>query len=446
MYIRRIEINNIRSIEHFEMTFAEGQEAGWHVLIGDNGAGKSTIVRSVALAMLDITDINAAGQNWDDWLNRKHDLGSIDVQIAPDGRYETQTGLVQNRITFEWEQYGKEESRATLLEVIFRGRKSYSKTSYATPTITTTSAPPPTPSAPSEHLRVDAWFSAAYGPFRRFTGGSLEKDKLYQTNPRLGAHLSAFGEDVALSGALAYLQELYVRQLEDRFNDRPANPALDHLKTFINEAGLLPHQTKLENISVKDGVYFKDGNGSIVRDVQMSDGYRSVLSMMFELIRQLIRVYGADVVFQQISRNNLVIDLPGVVLVDEIDAHLHPTWQTRIGQWFTRYFPNLQFIVTTHSPLVCRAAEKGSIWRLAAPGSNQLSGEVTGIERDRLIYGNVLDAYGTEVFGENVSQSNEGQELAERLAKLNVKSFKGVLTDKERQELYELKAKLPTAR
>lgn len=52
MYIRRIEINNIRSIEHFEMTFPEGQEAGWHVLIGDNGSGKSTIVRAVALGLL----------------------------------------------------------------------------------------------------------------------------------------------------------------------------------------------------------------------------------------------------------------------------------------------------------------------------------------------------------------------------------------------------------
>jgi hypothetical protein len=40
---------------------------------------------------------------------------------------------------------------------------------------------------------------------------------------------------------------------------------------------------------------------------------------------------------------------------------------------------------------------------LAAPGSNNTSGQVTGIERDRLIFGNVLDAYGTELFGENVS-------------------------------------------
>ena len=58
MYIKRIEITNIRSIEHFEMTFAEGKEAGWHVLIGENGSGKSTIVRAAALGLLDYKSIS----------------------------------------------------------------------------------------------------------------------------------------------------------------------------------------------------------------------------------------------------------------------------------------------------------------------------------------------------------------------------------------------------
>jgi DNA repair exonuclease SbcCD ATPase subunit len=70
MYIRKIEIKNIRSIEHFEMTFPEGKEAGWHVLIGDNGSGKSTIVRSAALALLRRADINATREDWENWLKK----------------------------------------------------------------------------------------------------------------------------------------------------------------------------------------------------------------------------------------------------------------------------------------------------------------------------------------------------------------------------------------
>jgi len=104
-----------------------------------------------------------------------------------------------------------------------------------------------------------------------------------------------------------------------------------------------------------------------------------------------------------------------------------------------KVFPNLQFIVTTHSPLICRASENGTIWRLRAPGSEYASGEVTGVEKQRLIYGDLLDAYGTELFGKNITQSQSGQELTEKLATLNMKSFKTKLSDEEQKELESLK-------
>ena len=145
-----------------------------------------------------------------------------------------------------------------------------------------------------------------------------------------------------------------------------------------------------------------------------------------------------------------IISLPGVVLIDEIDAHLHPTWQTRIGQWFTKYFPNLQFIVTSHSPLICRGCVdesgklNGSIWRLAAPGSDESSGILNDTDRDRLLYGNVLDAYGTGVFGTTTSRSKKGNIKMNRLAELNVKSMIGLLSEKDEHEMQELKTIFPT--
>lgn len=92
------------------------------------------------------------------------------------------------------------------------------------------------------------------------------------------------------------------------------------------------------------------------------------------------------------------IDVTGVVLIDEVDAHLHPTWQTRIGQWFTKYFPNIQFIVTTHSPLVCRACEKGRYGDDSLPGNRKfLSGEVVGEDKNKLINGEKrLGAHGNK--------------------------------------------------
>ena len=279
-------------------------------------------------------------------------------------------------------------------------------------------------------------FSAAYGPYRRFKGGDSRWDELFslQSYDKLAAHLSVFGEDVALTEAINWLIGLNYESLESNTKSRHT---LENLKKLINSEDFLPHNTKLESVS-SEGVFFKDGNDTTISVNQMSDGYRSILSMTFELIRQLVRIYGAEMVFKNIEKDEMIIALPGVVLVDEIDAHLHPTWQTRIGQWFLKYFPKLQFIVTTHSPLVCRAAETGSIWRLAAPGSDEKSGEVTGIDRERLIYGNILDAYGTEVFGEDVSISHDSVEKQEVLVKLSKKKMLDAISPEE-EKLQDLK-------
>jgi predicted ATP-binding protein involved in virulence len=150
---------------------------------------------------------------------------------------------------------------------------------------------------------------------------------------------------------------------------------------------------------------FKDSNNTLVSIKDMSDGFRSILSITLELIRQLILTYSAEVVFplKDANQATIQIKLPGVVLIDEIDVHLHPTWQTKIGKWFTQVFPNIQFIVATHSPFVCRACQNGSIWRLATPNTKMRAGEIKGIERDRLIYGNILDAQSLDLVKNSVN-------------------------------------------
>ncbi|OON65487.1 tetratricopeptide repeat protein [Hymenobacter sp. CRA2] len=212
------------------------------------------------------------------------------------------------------------------------------------------------------------------------------------------------------------------------------------LRSFINESKLLPAGAEFKGMST-EGPIFRDGNGHAVTVTQLSDGFRSILSLAFELIRQLIRVYGLASVFP-VNGKHAVIELPGVVLIDEVDTHLHPTWQTRIGQWFTNCFPKIQFIVTTHSPLVCRAVteKSGSIWRLPTPGQGQQVEEVIGIERDRLRLGSVLDAYGTGLFGgEEVEQPSEAIELLAERKRLSARELAGKATSSELSRLRELR-------
>ncbi|MCX6324657.1 MAG: AAA family ATPase, partial [Sphingobacteriales bacterium] len=284
------------------------------------------------------------------------------------------------------------------------------------------------------------WFSSAFGPFRRFTGGDKEWSKVYYSNPKAAAHLSVFGEDVALTESLDWLAQMKFQSFEQ---NPEATTTLDAIKRFINEGNLLPHNAQLVEIS-SAGVFFKDGNGFDIDVTQLSDGFRSLLSLIFELIRQLVKTYGEHQVFQNVRNGEMSIGVPGVVLIDEIDAHLHPTWQTRIGQWFTSYFPNIQFIVTTHSPLVCRACDKGSIWRLAAPGSDMPSGKVSDADKNVLINGDVLDAYGTTIFGKGVTISVEAVKKKEKLVELSTKKRSGKLEAQEEKELNQLKLIFPT--
>lgn len=85
----------------------------------------------------------------------------------------------------------------------------------------------------------------------------------------------------------------------------------------------------------------------------MSDGYRSTLSMV------------ADIAYRMALLNpallDAVLETPGVVLIDEVDLHLHPLWQARILGDLRSIFPNVQFIVSTHAPMVISSVPSRNI-------------------------------------------------------------------------------------
>ncbi|NOK32727.1 hypothetical protein D7W79_10785 [Corallococcus exercitus] len=415
MYVKEVHLSNIRSIRTLRWELPEGSGPGWHVVIGDNGAGKSSFLRAVALALVGPNEAIALRQDWSEWLSVGAGHGSVRLKLVGDERYDKFVDTDRLLLDAGLDLVPVMEAQTVLIRGLGMDKHE-----------------------PPVWIERAGWFSASYGPFRRFTGGDKDQERLFHSNPKLARHLSVFGESVALSESLEWLKLLRFKKLEED----PEGDLLESLKQFINQPDFLPNEAQLESISSK-GVRFVDGNGCEVPVENMSDGYRSILSMTFELIRQLSRTYGSDKLFVPGDATTIIV--PGVVLIDEIDAHLHPVWQRRVGRWFREHFPNIQFIVTTHSPLICQAATVGSVFRLPRPGSDEEAGMVTGVALDRLLYGNVLDAFGTGAFGEVPLRSPEAQEKLERLAVLNQKELKKGLSPEEQAEQQLLRTQLPTA-
>lgn len=109
-------------------------------------------------------------------------------------------------------------------------------------------------------------------------------------------------------------------------------------------------------------------NGQALRIDQLSDGEKIYIAMVGDLCKRLVLA-------------NPTLDDPlqgtGIVLIDELDLHLHPKWQTDIAPRLTQVFPNIQFIVSTHSPLVVTNVQSESL-RVLEIDNNRIRVNLSG--------------------------------------------------------------------
>lgn len=122
-----------------------------------------------------------------------------------------------------------------------------------------------------------------------------------------------------------------------------------------------------------DPITLKVRKGNVVlNSAQMSEGERSLLALVGDIAWRLIRL-------------NKHMDNPlngtGIVLIDEIDLHLHPQWQRTLIPGLVKTFPNIQFILTTHSPQILSQVESGKIYQL------KQDEESIEIEELKFVYG-----------------------------------------------------------
>lgn len=407
-YVKSFFVKGLRSIREVSWELSETDNApGWHVLIGDNGSGKSTILRALALALMGPQYSNQLKPEWMQWVRDGETLAKVEVNLI---HGNTGGVLVPSKVVMTWTV---ESSGMVMLDHHC-----------------------------DEQASLDV-VSMGYGALRRFGGNNGKEENKYGEQKAIARHISLFDYQTLTSG-ISWLIKLHHHALS---GDAEKRMLLAQVMRLINQCNLFPSGVYLSEIS-PDGLIFSDDQKNYFTFMDLSEGYHTILGITVDIIRNLSDQFGPSLLFD--PANPDIVIAPAIVLIDEVDAHLHPTWQQNIGPWLIQHFPNIQFIVTTHSPLICQAADKGTIFRL--PGVVGLEEQETeapeaellrGNDKDRLIYGNMVEAFGSKSFG-HIRRSKMGEEKLNRLATLNLLELEKELSEDEKQEQLHLRAVFPT--
>lgn len=351
MYIKSLSITGLRCFEKAEMQFQyPGLEKGStyypniNVLMGNNGAGKSTVLQAIAVACLSPT------------------IDSSGIRPYYFIRQGMERAVISARIILHPEDTHEEVKTPTVTaQVIQQGKNELFKRGSGKPTLTSQWM------NNTETETSPAFLFLGYGATRRaergdyyVSGGRKERSLRYQ-------RVVSLFEDYIPLKPVEWLNKIYEEQRE-RFNE-----INNIFKT------LLPEDMFIQMTFTSGVLFFVQKNNALPFSV-LSDGYRSFISWVLDMLSYLAQVCPAD---KQLD------SLRGIVLVDEIDLHLHPSWQIVILEKISKTFPMLQFVFTTHSPIVAGTLGNQSLYYMQHADANASS---------------IIDQPKTQIFGMNADQ------------------------------------------
>jgi predicted ATPase len=288
MYIKKIKITNIRCFKEIEIDLMSGRGIRkWFVFLGDNSTGKTTFLRTLAMGLCDAT--SSAG------LSRELYGEWI------------RTGEDEGSILVEFKANGNRKD--LWIKTIIKGSPSgYSEVSQIT--------------EPEIGFPWEKIFVCGYGAARRAFG-----TKEYDEYSTIDAVYTLFNYDSPLQSP-----ELILRRLSDIGINR--NSILRWLEHIL----MLPKKSLRLG---KTGLEVSDLSGKVVPLRAAGDGYQATISWIIDMLSWAMMF--DEKMFKR--------KLSGIVLIDEIEQHLHPRWQKRIIKLLHEKFQSIQFICTTHAPL-----------------------------------------------------------------------------------------------
>src|SRR2546423_2010075 len=346
-YFLSITLENIRCFgprQTLDLSNGKGRPSQWTIILGDNGVGKTTLLQSI-VALTPVVFPTLAEEE-----TRK--------EVVP--RYFTDKRM-------EWEPFrygnddfylsvdffvGAELSEKKLgkeIKDLYVGRNlDYVKTNENETTWNIFRKLKRANGKNYKDLGEIVCFG--YGASRRMGETSLSEKA--EDDP----YASLFSDNVALLNAEEWLlQADYAAHASKSSRaQKRAKDRRDEIKSILIK--LLPDVddnkfTQLTEEQLKPGIEVKTPYGW-VSIKELSLGYKTLIAWMVDLASRLFDTYPD-------SPNPLAE--PAVVLVDEIDLHLHPKWQRNLMSFLSELFPNTQFIATAHSPLIVQAATDANV-------------------------------------------------------------------------------------
>ena len=334
MLVEELTLENIRCFEKKTLRFREKK---WITLLGQNGCGKSTVLQSLAFLLAGPEGAQKLAPRPVGWLRDEEQPGKLSVRIHQSKNDPGQFGLKRITQAFGYTYFLTGSQRLTIRNKV-----------YTEPGIHES------PEKRLTWLRQNAfaskglgWFAVGYGAFRRLTRKSEIIVPSLETQARYTNFITQFDEDQPLSAFERWMVYLDYRIVKN--NDPEAKRQKERGIEAINK--LMPEGVRFDSVTAEGRIFF-DVDGVKVPTLALSDGYRSVLALAGDLVWRLI---------QSFPESDAPLKEEGVVLIDELDIHLHPRWQWDIALWLRQQFPNLQFIVATHSPLIAAGAGEDAL-------------------------------------------------------------------------------------
>ncbi len=359
MYIQSLKIKNLRCFEETELTFQyPGREqetppplSNVNLLLGNNGTGKTTVLRAIALATL------APVMPYSGFVPYRLVRSTNSLPVAT--KAEIKVKLLLHEQDVEKRILKKFPLVALGMEVNRKGDYESLKAGGYWPA-------PPIPSGFWEQMYEDnspAFLIVGYGATRR-----VEDFERLDPSARRKSRLLRYDRVAGLFESHVSLIPLNVWL--PQFQQKSAARYKQVVK-LIND--LLPESAAFAG-EFEQGEYLFEVNGAKIPFAALSDGYRAYIGWIADLLYHIC--LGA----QSVGK---LTDNRGIVMVDEVDLHLHPEWQRSVISRISEALPNMQFVFTTHSPLVAGSLHRENIFVMEPTGD----GASVVKQYDERIYG-----------------------------------------------------------